>query len=361
MKLLRGFRRKNKHSQDAAIKDSDGKELRKLIDSAAMEAIEEQPEVESRMIEEADGREEEAARSEEREDIRESPRENKSWKHKTKAAPNEGSESRFLDLACDRGIDIGRCHDVVNEKHILEFKKTAKQTQREIRSDGPFEFMCGTLETACGLESQQVQQVPKSAKKKAFRMFTIVKDSPKDKVGLSFVAFKDREGIYVCKIKEGSKFLETGLKVGMRVAYLNGQPCPARVGQLMKHLKATQDTVEIVVEKEPAEDQDVQDEKSTVAGSTIAGSTIADDSGSTVYDENSSWSGDSKDTYSTEGSLTYQRMEKDGHVAVMMDMLLGQHKERTQKRGKKDDNFRNNVSYIVGNMKKGAPLWMFLE
>jgi hypothetical protein len=109
-----------------------------------------------------------------------------------------------------------------------------------------------------------------------------------------------------------------------------------------------------VTEKDRIYHRDVSDDKSTVAGSTTT-----DDMGSTVYDEETVWSGDSNDSNSTGDSLTYQRMEKDGQMAMMMDMLLGQHTEHSKK--KKEDNFANNVSYIVGNMKNGAPLWMFLE
>jgi hypothetical protein len=355
MKLLRGLRRKHKHSEEAVTKETDFTAFKITIDQD-MEPIEE--EAEDRMVEEVDEREEEPARSEERDEVRESPREKKSIsKEEKRQSKNKSmremlaeSENSFLDMTCGDRIDMGACTDVVNEKHI-QLKKTAQQKHREYKNggDGAFDFMCGTLETACGIEGE----TPKTPK--TLKMYKVVKSYPKEKVGLSFVAFNEQSGIYICKIKEGSKFLGTGLKVGMRVANINGQPCPERVGQLMKVLKGAQDKVEIVAEKDRSYNRDVSDDNSTVAGSTIT-----DDMASTVYDEETVWSGDSKDSYSTADSRTYQLMEKDGKMAMMMDMLLGQHTERS-KETKDKDNFANNVSYIVGNMKNGAPLWMFLE
>jgi hypothetical protein len=353
MKLLRGLRRKQKHTEEAVTIENDFTELKTTFDQDMGSIVEE---AENRMVEEVDEREEEPIRSEERDEVRESPREKKSISREEKRQRKNkhmremlaDGEKSFLDMACENRIDMGACTDVVNEKPFMQLKKTAQQKHTEYKSgeDGAFDFMCGTLETACGIEGE----TPKTPK--TLKMYKVVKSHPKEKVGLSFVAFKGNSGIYICKIKEGSKFLGTGLKVGMRVAIINGQPCPKRVGQLMKVLKGAQNKVEIVAEMDRSYNRDVSDDKSTGAGSAIT-----DDMASTVYDEDTVWSGDSN---SSGDSQTYQRMEKDGNMAMMMDMLLGQHTERS-KEAKEKDNFANNMSYIVGNMKNGAPLWMFLE
>lgn len=117
---------------------------------------------------------------------------------------------------------------------------------------GIFSCMCGTLEDACGEDFEEEECI-------FVRKYKIVKESPSEKVGLSFVAFKQQDGIFVCKIKEGSKFNATGLKVGMRVVAINDKPCPERVSELMKMLKEVEKELVLEVERmgnDPSENVD---------------------------------------------------------------------------------------------------------
>ncbi|KAL3938340.1 MAG: hypothetical protein SGBAC_006728 [Bacillariaceae sp.] len=114
---------------------------------------------------------------------------------------------------------------------------------KEDSEGGTFFCICGDLGNTCG-EGEENGSVGDER----IRTYKMVKQSPNEKVGLSFVAFKQKSGIFVCKIKEESKFKGTDLKVGMRVISINGEPCPDRVGTLMKMLKKVEKDLALEVE-----------------------------------------------------------------------------------------------------------------
>lgn len=74
----------------------------------------------------------------------------------------------------------------------------------------------------------------------------IAKDSPKESSGLSFVSFHEKEGIYISKIRDESKFKETELEQGMKILRINGSPCPRRVKHVVKMVKSANN--EVVIE-----------------------------------------------------------------------------------------------------------------
>mmetsp|Transcript_7407 Transcript_7407/g.17697 ORF Transcript_7407/g.17697 Transcript_7407/m.17697 type:complete len:656 (+) Transcript_7407:61-2028(+) len=73
----------------------------------------------------------------------------------------------------------------------------------------------------------------------------ILKDSEKESSGLSFVSYFEKEGIYVSKIRNTSKFKNTFLKPGMKVLRINGVPCPGRVKNVIKMLKRAKRVIDI--------------------------------------------------------------------------------------------------------------------
>ena len=259
------------------------------------------------------------------------------------------------------------CNDAIDSKRD-EYKKS---------DEGGFDFLCSNLETACGIEQEEKSftstkkanvNVPRA--QQSMGVFKIEKEDPEERSGVSFVAYKEKSGVYVCKVKEGSKFLEAGLEPGMRVISINGKTCPERVGEAMALLNAPQRKIEIIAEKEfkpfqfeQNQSLDFKQTKTALDNNTQETQESAHlvetkSVESSVHTESSEDS--SRDSFS-------HRMEKDGKVAEMMDKLLGQHKDQRSKKDKydildkKEEDFSNNVSFIVGNVKQGAPLWMFME
>jgi hypothetical protein len=74
---------------------------------------------------------------------------------------------------------------------------------------------------------------------------TIGKESQQETTGLSFVSYYEKEGVFVSKIKPGSKFEGTGLKQGMKIILINGNPCPARVKNVIQIVKDAKCILEI--------------------------------------------------------------------------------------------------------------------
>eukprot|EP00980_Cylindrotheca_fusiformis_P016053 scaffold4736_cov105-Cylindrotheca_fusiformis.AAC.2 len=376
MRLLKRNRRKQRIAHDDAFVETsfDGVKVATTKGTGRIAA----GQTKGQLVAEVDEREDIVERPEETEDVRESSLETSTSLQKEKEGTTGYSKiqtlrnmislsdrPRFLETAANRGISgIGRCADVVNEKSIVlkeaakrkkdefielkrvierkqnEIKQAAQRKHNEFRTEGPFDFMCGSLETACGLQNPALQKKALQDKalqnialqNKAFRTYRVTKSHPKEKIGLSFVAFKDRDGIFVCKIKEKSKFLHSGLEVGMRVICFNGQPCPTRVGELMKQIKAANDTVEFVVEKEEP------DELSPESGLDDT-TTIADGSRYVVQPSSSDdmTKGSSYTTTTDESNASSHTIESDGHVAVMMDMLLGQHNNNKTKKARNEE------------------------
>jgi hypothetical protein len=73
----------------------------------------------------------------------------------------------------------------------------------------------------------------------------IIKESQQETTGLSFVSYYEKEGVFVSKIKPGSKFEGTDLKQGMKIIRINGNPCPARVKNVIQIVKTAKCIVEI--------------------------------------------------------------------------------------------------------------------
>lgn len=61
----------------------------------------------------------------------------------------------------------------------------------------------------------------------------IFKKTKRDNLGLHFVSFKKKRGIYVYRIHEESRFLSTKLEPGMRLLTINSKPCPATVAETL--------------------------------------------------------------------------------------------------------------------------------
>lgn len=61
----------------------------------------------------------------------------------------------------------------------------------------------------------------------------IFKKTKQDPLGLHFVSFKKKRGIFVYRIHEESRFLNTKLEPGMKLLAINGQPCPASVAETL--------------------------------------------------------------------------------------------------------------------------------
>lgn len=73
----------------------------------------------------------------------------------------------------------------------------------------------------------------------------IRKESQQEATGLSFVSYFEKEGIFVSKIRSGSKFQDTGLKKGMKIIKINGNPCPTRVKNVIQIVKSAKCILEI--------------------------------------------------------------------------------------------------------------------
>ena len=69
-------------------------------------------------------------------------------------------------------------------------------------------------------------------------MCRVFKRERKERLGISFVSYKSREGVFVYKIHENSIFRATDMTPGMKILCINGRPCPKRVGDALDLLKA---------------------------------------------------------------------------------------------------------------------------
>jgi hypothetical protein len=260
----------------------------------------------------------------------------------------EIEESRnLLDQEGEREAGETREESEKRSSSILE--NMIAKTQEQLKSEGPFDLVCGYVESAFGVEDTKMKRLPEG-----FARFGILKEDKSEKVGLSFVSFEDKKGIYVCKIKDHSKFLETGLRPGMRIVAINGRSCPDRVGQLLKLVKKATDVVEIIAETQNVLAERVLDpdeEESTLAESTVARSIHGNRFYVSDEDLVSSHDGSSWDDITQRNDF-----EDDGNMEVLMDIMLGQHEAKEL-----NNNVMNNMAFIVDGMKKGQPLWMYLE
>lgn len=92
-------------------------------------------------------------------------------------------------------------------------------------------------ESSVSIVSLDRSEIPVKPKNKKVHA-TIFKKTTRDKIGISFVSFKKKRGVYVYEMYEDSKFQGTGLEVGMKVLAINGEPCSERVSETLKKVKA---------------------------------------------------------------------------------------------------------------------------
>jgi len=83
------------------------------------------------------------------------------------------------------------------------------------------------------LDRSEIPEKPKNKKVHAM----VFKRTRRDKIGISFVSFKKKRGVYIYEMYEDSKFQRTGLEVGMKVLAINRQPCPERVSETLAMVK----------------------------------------------------------------------------------------------------------------------------
>ena len=160
-----------------------------------------------------------------------------------------------------------------------------KQEEFHNSNEGAFDFVCTNIESICGFEegdkiqegttestssssrktakkgSSKSKKSSSSSKKKSYSrssnknhsttLFKIVKSSPKEKPGVSFIELNNT--IYIGNVKDNSKFDYTGLESGMKLVSINGI-FPDSVEEATKLLKRRQKTIEIVAEDK---DEDV--------------------------------------------------------------------------------------------------------
>lgn len=145
----------------------------------------------------------------------------------------------FLNLGC---IDMDEI-----EEHFLDDDDVTVRDDEEIPSEESVttETPAEDSVTATPLEENKPRNDPEKEvpRPKSFvnsRKIIhadVTKTSTKDKLGLSFVTFKSKRGVYIHKIHDKSKCQGTGLEPGMKVLYINGDPAPHRVSELLKLIK----------------------------------------------------------------------------------------------------------------------------
>ncbi|CAJ1935246.1 unnamed protein product [Cylindrotheca closterium] len=82
----------------------------------------------------------------------------------------------------------------------------------------------------------------------ALKSYKISKNQQHEKLGLTFATNHKDGAIYICEIKQRSKFLHTGLQVGSRVVSINGIPAPKKPKKLLKMLKRARRELVLIAE-----------------------------------------------------------------------------------------------------------------
>lgn len=82
----------------------------------------------------------------------------------------------------------------------------------------------------------------------------IFKKTKRDNLGLHFVSFKKKRGIYVYRIHEESRFLSTKLEPGMKLLAINDQPAPATVGETLALVQNIEGNLSIKAQYPTGED-----------------------------------------------------------------------------------------------------------
>ena len=85
-----------------------------------------------------------------------------------------------------------------------------------------------TLTTTTSIESPEIELV--QAK--------INKQNRKEQLGIHFVSFNERPGVFVYKVLPDSKFQDTSIMAGMKILEINGQKCPERVSETISLLNS---------------------------------------------------------------------------------------------------------------------------
>jgi hypothetical protein len=102
----------------------------------------------------------------------------------------------------------------------------------------------------------------------------IVKKKRRDNVGIHFVTFKKKAGVYVYRIHKDSKFQNTDLEPGMKVLSINGEACPASVGDTLSLVRLVKGEliIEAIYPSNETEDKnDATSEQRGSAGSSGKG------------------------------------------------------------------------------------------
>jgi hypothetical protein len=92
----------------------------------------------------------------------------------------------------------------------------------------------------------------------------IVKTNMRENLGVRFVSFKKKKGIYVYQIYKSSKFLDTDLEAGMKVLFINGESCPESVGAFRLLIKSFKREVVITAVAPRVEEEEKCSEKKRV-------------------------------------------------------------------------------------------------
>lgn len=104
----------------------------------------------------------------------------------------------------------------------------------------------------------------------------ILKKKRRDNVGIHFVSFKKRQGVYVYRIHKDSKFQETDLEPGMKVLSVNGDACPDSVGDTLALVKSVKGELVIEAIYPSNETEDKFDATSQQRGSTGSSGKVRD-------------------------------------------------------------------------------------
>jgi len=98
-------------------------------------------------------------------------------------------------------------------------------------------------------EDGEIQSKKKKVKKSSnTKTFTVNKESRSEVIGIAFVQTQDWPGIFVNQVMPSSKFYNTGLKKGMQIISINGQPCPDKIESLIKKIQKVTGKLELCVE-----------------------------------------------------------------------------------------------------------------
>jgi hypothetical protein len=165
---------------------------------------------------------------------------------------------------------------VIDDNDGLEFDDYSDQPA----STGSFEQeddeMSGTFYTSPTLEDDENTLTTYGASTLADASPVLAKIMKKrgKVVGIHFVTFKKKAGVYVYRIHKDSKFQNTDLQPGMKVLSINGEACPETVGDtlsLVKFIKGELIIEAIYPSDETEDNNDAASQQRGSVGSSIKG------------------------------------------------------------------------------------------